>query len=180
MHLPTLTGLIDRRILINYRCDPAALAAFLPHPFRPKVINGWGMTGICLIRLKAVRPKGLPAFLGITSENGAHRIAVEWEEGGQLQSGVYIPRRDTNSRLNALAGGRVFPGIHHLTRFNVTEKAGNYAISFAGDDGTSLAIHAAKTTQWPDGSVFHNLESASCFFENATASSKSNIIPSGL
>jgi len=46
----------------------------------------------------------------ISSENGAHRIAVEWEENGTLKEGAYIPRRDTSSTLNSLAGVTIFPG----------------------------------------------------------------------
>jgi hypothetical protein len=109
MRLPLIRGVIDRRILVNYRVDPAVLAATLPPPFRPKLHRGYGMVGICLIRLRGVRPRFVPSWLGISSENAAHRSAVEWDEGGRVREGVYIRRRDTSSRLNALAGGRVFP-----------------------------------------------------------------------
>ena len=79
MRIPVIRGTIDRRILINYRVDPAVLTKMLPRPFRPKLVNGMGMAGVCLIRLKQVRPRLLPGFLGISSENAAHRIAVEWK-----------------------------------------------------------------------------------------------------
>src|SRR5262245_27551333 len=79
MKLPAIRGLIDRRILANYRVDPAVLASHIPAPFRPKIVNGWGIAGICLIRLAQIRPAGLPQWLGVTSENAAHRVAVEWE-----------------------------------------------------------------------------------------------------
>src|SRR6201997_2099537 len=104
MRIPTMRGVIDRRILVNYRVDAAVLAKLLPAPFRPKLVGGFGVAGICLIRLKHIRPRFLPAWLGLSSENAAHRIAVEWEQGGQTREGVFIPRRDTSSRLNALAG----------------------------------------------------------------------------
>src|SRR5258708_1017358 len=112
MRLPTICGVIDRRILVNYRVDPNLLTAILPRPFRPQAIHGFGMAGICLIRLREVRPRGFPSWMGLASENAAHRIAVEWDDGDQLRHGVYVVRRDTNSRLNALAGGRIFPGVH--------------------------------------------------------------------
>jgi len=74
--IPKIKGIIDRRILINYQVDREVLGNFLPKPFKPKLVNGKGIAGICLIRLKEIRPKGLPKFMGISSENGAHRIAV--------------------------------------------------------------------------------------------------------
>ena len=83
MRIPTIRGSIDRRILANFRVDPEVLATILPSPFRPQTVNGFGIAGICLIRLKHIRTKNFPAFLGISSENAAHRIAVEWDaEGG--------------------------------------------------------------------------------------------------
>src|SRR3977135_359472 len=120
MRLPTIQGIIRRRLLVNYRVAPAVLARLLPATFRPKLHGEFAMAGICLIRLEQIRPQGLPVFLGASSENAAHRIAVLWEdEQGKTQGGVYVPRRDTNSRLNYLAGGRLFPGEHHAARFQV-------------------------------------------------------------
>jgi uncharacterized protein YqjF (DUF2071 family) len=109
MRIPVVRGVIDRRILVNYHVDPGVLAPLLPAPFRPKVHHGVGMVGICLIRLKNVRPTFLPSWLGISSENAALRTAVEWDDRGAIREGVYVRRRDTNSWLNSLAGGRLFP-----------------------------------------------------------------------
>ena len=61
MRLPIIRGLIDRRILLNYRIEPSILAAILPPPFRPQLVAGQGLAGICLIRLCEVRPEGAQA-----------------------------------------------------------------------------------------------------------------------
>jgi len=165
MKLPIIKGLIDRRILINYQVDAQVLADYLPDPFSPQLINEVGIAGICLIRLKHIRPKGLPSFIGISSENAAHRIAVEWEEKGQLRQGVYIPRRDTSSRLNAWAGGTIFPGTHYLSQFMVIENNGQYEVSFKNVDKTSMSIKVEDTDEWNSNSVFDTLHEASLFFE---------------
>lgn len=166
MKIPAIIGTIDRRILINYQVDKDMLTKYLPDPFRPKLVNDKGVVGICLIRLKNIRPKGFPKSLGISSENGAHRIAVEYTENGQTKEGVFIPRRDTSSKLNALAGGRIFPGVHHLANFSVREENGKYSIEFISDDDTFLSIKAEETNEWSTDSVFDNLSCASDFFEN--------------
>src|SRR5438128_2734307 len=101
MGIPVIRRVIDRRILVNYPVDVDVLAPLLPAPFRPKVVQGVGMVGICLIRLKKVRPTFFPSWLGISSENAAHRTAVEWEDNGTGREGVYVRRRDTSSWLNA-------------------------------------------------------------------------------
>ena len=104
MRIPVLKGTIKRRLLVNFRVDPA-IQKRLPTPFRPKLHRGHAIAGICLIRLEHIRPAGLPALIGFSSENAAHRIAVEWTDvSGTAREGVFIPRRDTGSRLNSLAG----------------------------------------------------------------------------
>ena len=113
MRIPAIRGIIDRRVLVNYRVDAKVLSCVCPPPFRPQIVNGFGIAGICLIRLKYIRPRFLPWFLGISSENAAHRVAVEWDSATGTQSGVYVARRDTSSLLNAFAGGRLFPGVHN-------------------------------------------------------------------
>lgn len=166
MYLPTLKGTIDRRLLVNYRVDPARLHELLPAPFRPKLIHGMGIAGICLIRLKHLRPRGLPTAIGFWSENAAHRIAVEWDEQGTVREGVYIPRRDSSSRLNALVGGRLFPGAHHHAHFAVTEADEDYSVRMVSDDGeTRVAVEARRTSRLPERSIFASLDEASMFFE---------------
>lgn len=168
IRIPTIKGTIDRRLLINYQADKFVVAKLLPEIFRPKLVSGKAIVGICLIRLKNIRPKGLPSYIGISSENGAHRIAVEWSENGQLKEGVYVPRRDTSSRLNSLAGGRVFPGVHHMADFKVIEGSGQYDIEFKSDDGTFLSINAQETKDWSKVSVFDDMDCASDFFKQGS------------
>ena len=62
--MPRIQGLIDRRILINYRVAPEVVKKILPAPFEPLVFNGFTIVGICLIRLRNIRPSGWPEFLG--------------------------------------------------------------------------------------------------------------------
>ncbi len=167
MIFPAMRGVIDRRILVNYRVDPDVLAALLPSPFRPKLVQGNGIAGICLIRLTHLRPKGIPSFLGVTSENAAHRIAVEWEEKGELREGVYIPRRDTGSRLNVLLGGRIVPGFHQHAHFNVAEQPKHLYVALDSDDEQTHVVVAADVAEtMPSTSVFQSVAEASAFFEN--------------
>ncbi|HEX2473672.1 MAG TPA: DUF2071 domain-containing protein [Lacipirellulaceae bacterium] len=166
MKIPAIRGVIDRRILVNYRVEADIMASLLPSPFRPKTIHGVGMAGICLIRLKNVRPTFSPLWLGAHSENAAHRAAVEWDHQGLTRQGVYIFRRDTSSRLNALAGGRLFPGSHHHACFTVDESGDKLALDLASDDDfTRVAIRGRQSEAWPQDSVFDSLEQASAFFE---------------
>jgi hypothetical protein len=165
---PTIQATIERRILVNYRLDPDMLAGFLPEPFRPALVGGFAIAGICLIRLGGIRPAGLPAVLGATSENAAHRVAVEWDTAEGPVTGVYIPRRDTSSRLGALLGGRAFPGWQHRARFQVEEAGGSFRVQVSSHDGqVRIAVRAHRTAGVMAGSVFTSVEQASEFFRCA-------------
>lgn len=151
----------------------------LPAPFRPKLHDGQAIAGICLIRLEGIRPKGVPEILGLSSENAAHRIAVVWEDGGETREGVYIPRRDTASLVSHYTGGRLFPGEHHLAKFQVSDDGDRIELHMRAVDGAArvdIVGHAAPAL--PPASVFRNVSEASAFFEpgslgySATAGSR--------
>jgi hypothetical protein len=166
MRIPVIRGVIDRRILVKYRVAPEVLAPLVPAPFRPKLHRGYGMVGICLIRLRSVRPRFLPSWLGISSENAAHRTAVEWDEDGTVREGVYVRRRDTSSWLNALTGGRLFPGIHSHARYTVKEAGSHFEVALQSDDKvTSVSVVGDVAADLPRNSIFGSPGEASAFFE---------------
>lgn len=170
MKFPAIEGLIERRLLVNYRIAPAALVGILPAPFRSKIVGEYAIAGICLIRLSGVRPRGLSLGFGFRSENAAHRIAVEWDADGRTHEGVYIPRRDSDSRLNTLVGGRVFPGLHQRADFSVSESNDCFDVSLrSADERTHVAVRGRVARALPPGSVFANLEEASAFFQRGSA-----------
>lgn len=170
MRLPEIRGVIQRRLLVNFRVDAAVMRRFLPAPFRPKLQRGYAIAGICLIRLERMRPAWVPGFGGIASENAAHRIAVVWDgPEGALREGVFIPRRDTGSWLNHLAGGRVFPGETHLADFAVTDDGHEIGMSIHARDGRmSVGLRAREAGAWPASSCFDSLAQSSAFFEGGS------------
>lgn len=141
----------------------------LPARFRPKLHDGFAVAGICLIRLESIRPNVFPSLIGISSENAAHRVAVSWDEEGETREGVFISRRDTNSQLNHLLGGRIFPGEHHHATFKVSESDSEIALSIASDDSlVSVEIHGQISRELPARSIFKSLHQASSFFEGGS------------
>jgi hypothetical protein len=160
----TVTCTIERRLLVNYRIEPELVARLLPPPFRPQLVSGLAVGGVCFIRLGALRAGHLPPVPRLAPENAAHRFAVEWDDASGTQAGVYVPRRDTNSKITAAAGGTVFPGSYRLARFEVDEPGGQVHINVTSRDGqVQLAVTAA-----PAGALiselFGTLDDAIGFF----------------
>jgi hypothetical protein len=90
---------------------------------------------------------------------------VEWDDGNIVREGVYIPRRDTSSALQAAVGGRMFPGVHHVATFEVKEGGDEFQLQMRSRDGTtSVGLRACHATQMPAASIFASLADASEFF----------------
>lgn len=167
--LPAIRGVIKRRILVNFRIEPGALEPVLPDQFRPRTVEGAdgprAIGGVCCIRLTDMRPRGFPTAVGVTSENAAHRIGVEWDEDGETRSGVYVPRRDTDSRLNSLVGSRAF-GRHHYADFDVTNGDGRYELTMENSaQDVRVQVTATETDRFPADSVFPEVGAASSYHE---------------
>ena len=169
MRLPKVHGTIKRRLLVNFRVDPDVMQRLLPAPFRPKLHDGHGMAGICLIRLEGIRPRRFPSLLGLSSENAAHRLAVAWEDATGAHEGVYIPRRDTGSLVSHLAGGRLFPGEQQRARFDVFENEQEIALKMRSADGrVEIDIAGRQSDMLARTSIFRSLAEASAFFERGS------------
>jgi hypothetical protein len=161
-----IQGLIRRRLLVNFRVDPLVIQRQLPAPFRPKLHGGYAVAGVCLIRLEHIRPKHVPAVFGFSSENAAHRIAVTWEDEGVTREGVYIPRRDTSSVINRLAGGRLFPGEHNGANFAVEESDSRIHLRMESlDQLVKVEVSGTCSPNIPHDSCFQSIGEASRFFE---------------
>ncbi|ONH26587.1 DUF2071 domain-containing protein [Pseudofrankia asymbiotica] len=169
MRQPRVSSVIERRLLVNYRVAPAAVASMLPVAMRPQQIDGWAVAGICLIRLGRVRPAWLPGALGLRSENAAHRIAVEWDGPDGPEKGVYIARRDTGSTVSVLASGRLAV-VHHAASFDVRETSRDLHIAYASRDGaTQVSVDADVAERFQGSTLFASLGEASDFFRRGSA-----------
>ena len=164
----TVECIIERRLLVNYRIDPEVVERCLPAPFRPQLVSGWAVGGVCFIRLGSLRPNHSPSALGITTENVAHRFAVEWDDDAGTQVGVFIPRRDTDSLITALAGDRIFPGVHRMARFEVQESGEEVRLEVQSRDGALGLSVSAREGEALGGELFASLEQAIDFFRQGS------------
>jgi len=163
--LPTLEGLIARRVLVNFRVDPAVARRLVPSPLEPIVERGACVAGICLIRLERLRPKGLPAAVGFTSENMAHRIAIRYPTPDGPSDGVFIWRRDTDQALVSLLGGRLFPGVRGRATFAVTEDDLSLAMDVRTEGGEAdVTLRVRAAAEWRSTPLFPTFDAVTEFF----------------
>lgn len=164
MHVHDIDAFLERRLLLNYRVDPEVVQAILPEPFGPRLVDGYAIAGVCLIHMTAVRPKHLPAAVGIDVQGSAHRIAVQWFDSGVKREGVYIVRRDSGSRIVGLIGRRAL--AEHPARFDARETQDHFAIDVCSDDGFGSVLVRAHVEPALTSSVFTSAAHAQAFFEH--------------
>ncbi|UIP59717.1 hypothetical protein DSM26151_26310 [Agromyces marinus] len=159
-----MAATIERRLLVNYRVEPDAIAPTLPGGLRPQLVDGSAVAGVCLIRLGDFRPAWFAPKVGHRSESAAHRVAVEWDGPDGVRTGVFIPRRHSASRLAQLAGGRVFPGVHEHARVTSVESDDNLHVTVdAVDLRVDVDVDVVPAEQF-ESSLFADLAEASDFF----------------
>ena len=160
--VPEVQAHLRRRLLISYRVDPAVAAGLLPPGFRPQLIDGSALAGVCVLGLDAIRPRWFRPGWGLRSENAAHRMAVEWDAAEGVQRGVFIFERHSSAWHPVLLGGRLFPGVHRKARFTTRESGGRYALTM--DAGAhSLDADVEIGGAWSSG-FFGSVDEASEFY----------------
>jgi len=163
--LPALEGVIRRRLVLNFRVDPAAVAPLIPAPLEVLTHDRFAIVGVCLIGMEQLRPKGLPGWLGLSSENMAHRIAIRYPTGDGMRDGVFIWRRDTDQCLVSLLGGRLFPGVNQHAGFTINDAEDHISMSVTTQDGTAdVRFDGSIDPEWRPQSVFSSFEDAAAFF----------------
>jgi hypothetical protein len=163
-----LVATIERRLLVNYRVDPAALTRLLPDGLRPQLVDGSAVAGVCLLRMGGLRPGWVPRSLGWGGENAAHRIAVEWDGPAGVEHGVYIPIRHSASWVPVALGGRLMPGVHRHARFDVEEHDDRFRVSLAAPDvEVDVDVSLDVPFRWRS-SLFGSVDAASEFFRGGS------------
>jgi hypothetical protein len=153
---------LRRRLLVTYRLDPEIAADLVPAPFRPQLVDGSSVAGICIIGFTAMRPGWFAPKLGLRSENVAHRIAVEWDEPEGTRHGVYIFGRHASTWFPVLGGGRLFPGVHRRARFSLEESSHRYRVRMDARD-VQVAVDIGVGGPWRS-TLFATVEDASEFY----------------
>lgn len=165
LHAPGLTsirGRIRRRLLLTYRVDARVAREVVPAPFRPQLVDGSAVAGVCMIALTELRPGWVRPRIGLSTENAAHRFAVEWDEGDVTRAGVYITERHSSELVPVVGGGRFFPGVHRRARFDVDEGGGRFRVRMSAPDAR-VAADVELTDGW-DSSLFASVDDASDFY----------------
>ena len=131
--LPSVRARMHERYIVNVRVPPDALAAALPGCLDPQEVNGFGIVSFCVLDLRRISIAPVPPVAGPRSVSCAARYAV-LDEGGAPS--VFVPERQTGSRLGAWFTRRGFSAPHGLVDIEVSSHPDGGAEVHVRDDGT--------------------------------------------
>jgi uncharacterized protein DUF2071 len=180
----TMVGAIERCWLFAYQTPAEEARALVPRELELVTRDDCAFWSIVVCRLRAMRPKGLPAFLGVSYWHVAYRFYVRFQPvSGPPVEGLYFLRSDCDSRLMAWMGNRLTDFNFHPASIAVSEQAPLLHITIQSPDcPAEVALDRAKPPRISAHSLFSSLEEAAAFLKykpfgiSITPSGRANVV----
>src|SRR5438270_12511526 len=116
-----MVGTLERCWLFTYQTPADEARALVPRELELVTRGECAFWNIVVCRIRAMRPKGFPAFAGFSYWHIAYRLYVRiYPRTGPPIEGIYFPRSDCNSRLMSLMGNLLTDYRFHTARIEVT------------------------------------------------------------
>jgi hypothetical protein len=165
---PAVRGVVQRRLLVNYRADVGTLGAVLPEPFVAREVgeSGDGIGSVCFTKVRGARTRLSPSLLGVSAEVATHRVSAVCETESGTEACAYVPRRDVSSRSFAFLWNLTMPADLKIGVFRVVEDGCVYVRVRSAGEHAGVEAHESEPGRIPSTSVFGSVEEASEFFRD--------------
>jgi uncharacterized protein DUF2071 len=163
----TMVGTIERCWLFTYQTPADEARSLVPLTLELVTRGGCAFWNIVVCRIRAMRPKGFPTFMGVSYWHVAYRFYVRFHpQSGPPIEGLYFLRSDCDSRLMAGMGNLLTDYNFHPAGIAVSEQAPLLRIAIQSPDcPAQAALDRAKPPQLPAHSQFSSLEEAAAFLK---------------
>lgn len=157
----TMKGRLDRCWLFTFRSPEAEARAFVPSPLALVTREGQAFWNVVVCRVEAMRPRGLPGFLGMGYWHVAYRLHVRHRE----EEGLTFVRSDCDSGLMAWMGNLMTDFRFHSGAVEVQEDRDWLRIGIDVPGAGAEATLRRGTARLPKHSLFGSLGEASAFLK---------------
>jgi hypothetical protein len=163
----TLVGTIDRCWLFVYQTPEAEARALVPAALELVTREGCAFWNIVVCRLRAMRPRGFPAFVGVSYWHVAYRFYVRFHPAsGPPIEGLYFLRSDCDHWLMSFLGNALTDFRFHTAGIDVAEDGALLNVRIHSPDAPARAtLDRAKPAELPSHSVFPSLDEAAAFLK---------------
>jgi uncharacterized protein DUF2071 len=163
----TMKGRIDRCWLFTFQASEEEARAILPKPLVPVTRDGCAFWNVVVCRVGAMRPRGVPGFLGMGYWHVAYRLYARFRPavGGPIE-GLYFVRSDCDSGLMAWMGNLVTDFNFHKATIDVREDREWLRVTVDAPGATADAtLRRGAEARLSKHSVFASIEEASSFLK---------------
>lgn len=155
---------LEHVLVLTYALPRDALTPLLPPMFSLDAQDGDGFVAVALVRARAMRPVGLPVWLGGQFLLAGYRVFVTYRNhAGRTRRGLYILRSDTDRAMMRLAGNLLTRYHYHLSRMTcaMDDERMTFQVD-TPDSRADLTVQAAHVTSpaLPGASVFADWRAA--------------------
>jgi uncharacterized protein DUF2071 len=163
----TMVGTLDRCWLSVYQTPIEEARALLPRELEPVTHGGCAFWNVLVCHLHRMRPKPLPAFLGVSYWHVAYRLYARFNPAsGPALEGLYFLRSDCDSRLMTGLGNLLTDFRFHTAGIEVVEEAPLVRLTVCSPDAPAAAtLDRAQPPQLAAHSAFASLEEAAAFLK---------------
>ena len=155
----------DYSLVLTFALPDAMLRPMLPPGLTLDSYGDRGFLAIALVQTRALRPRGLPGFMGKDFFLSGYRIFARFETAsGQSLRGLRILRSDADSSLMVRFGNLLTHYRYRLAQVSTERTATTLTIAVTTPDAEADLKVCARLDrtpeQPPEGSPFPDLETA--------------------
>lgn len=152
--------------LATHRIPEADAWALLPPELAPVTHGGFAFLNTVVARMEAMRPQGLPAFLGLDYWHVGYRLYAKATTTDGDREGLYFLRSDCDRRILALAGNILSDFRFHTARIEVAGATSETSIRVeTGGARVELNLSGETETGLSVGSPFETRAEAEAFLK---------------
>jgi hypothetical protein len=157
-----MRGRLERCWLFAYQTPVEEARALLPAELEPVTFGGRAFWSVVVCRASRMRPKGIPAFLGISYWHVAYRLYARFiPAGGKALEGLYFLRSDCDSPLIATVGNWLTEFRFHTAEVRHLEQEEKVLLEVSRTDAPGCAVLKRNVSpRLPRDSAFASLEEA--------------------
>ncbi len=157
----TMKGRLDRCWLFTFRAPEGEARAILPAPLVPVTRERQAFWNVVVCRVGAMRPRGLPGFLGVGYWHVAYRLLVRHGD----EEGLTFLRSDCDSALMAWMGNLMTDFRFHAGNVKVQEDGDEVRIQIDAPGAGAAVTLRRGGGRLPKHSLFRTLDEAASFLK---------------
>jgi uncharacterized protein YqjF (DUF2071 family) len=158
----TMVGELHEVLLVNFSLPEGLLRERIPAPLVLDLLGGRAVISMVSVKLRWMRPSGLPKLLGFHYHHVAYRVVVN----GPKERGIYFLRSFADKRFIVAFGNALSEYQFERAGITYEERDGQMSLGVTARDPARTAISARLSTErgeLPRGSSFPDLSAAKEF-----------------